>query len=639
MKKLLLLPLLALSLLAQAQVSLPTLKNYINDKIPSNPPANQRAGAAELKMAFNAIVDQIFNLDSTQLARITTVTDLASLSTSRARTVHVLDAKRGGLFVYRKTGYTVDNGVVYAAAGGGFYVRQDLSEITPEMFGALNNGVADDTPAINACLNSPYKEITFKPAVGNGFYRITNSITIAGKAGLRIRASGAKVLQADTTKNCWFFGLGSDLEITGGEYGYVHSIHKNGGGSQHWFVIDRYQGATLNAVYVSSSPEMCVAITQSKNVAVRNSKFEHAWRDGTYAHHSVNVTYENNDYSDIKDDAASFHDYGIDTPGAKRDFMTGTLGASQANGWKVINCRMNRVYQGVSSVGGSSEQIKNNVINQTVNAGIALMNQEYGLPGGSVQLGNVEVEGNLLTNTCKTTTINGQVCPNEGWGTSGRAALFCASLSGPQSLIIPLGQPKRQNNIRFKNNTVINSGALIMHVSSVDNLLLSGNSGQDANVAGNTLDGGPVEIWECTKLSEESTNTITDTRTTVQHVYGVKYDGVSGTRRNWTVNGRTGSDIYVTNSPSLLDGSAMGVIKQTQKCGLSPVQTSSATNAFSFPHGAPFTPSSGFVFAATTSADNSKIVSVFFDATSVTIFYNQNLTAGQPLSWNYCVFK
>ncbi len=64
--------------------------------------------------------------------RVTYVSDISSLTLTpgTVNVVKVRDALRGGDFTYAATGYTVDNGIVFPANGGGYWVRQ--------FFGAAN---------------------------------------------------------------------------------------------------------------------------------------------------------------------------------------------------------------------------------------------------------------------------------------------------------------------------------------------------------------------------------------------------------------------------------------------------------------------------------------------------------------------
>lgn len=74
-----------------------------------------------------------------------------------------------------------------------------LPYVTPEMFGAVGDGVTDDTNAVQDCLNNSNK---FKVLVGN--YKITNSLIITG--------NGIKILGTNSRIN--YNGIGSAIIIT-----------------------------------------------------------------------------------------------------------------------------------------------------------------------------------------------------------------------------------------------------------------------------------------------------------------------------------------------------------------------------------------------------------------------------------------
>ncbi|QMW05351.1 hypothetical protein [Spirosoma foliorum] len=105
------------------------------------------------KANVRRVVDQTYaatKLDSTKanvrraadLALVdqkpTYVSDIASLTAlvrGNVTSVIVRDPVRGGEFTWFFSGYTVDNGTVFSANGGGVYVRRVGSFLTPEMFG------------------------------------------------------------------------------------------------------------------------------------------------------------------------------------------------------------------------------------------------------------------------------------------------------------------------------------------------------------------------------------------------------------------------------------------------------------------------------------------------------------------------
>ncbi|QMW06349.1 glycosyl hydrolase family 28-related protein [Spirosoma foliorum] len=82
----------------------------------------------------------------------TTVVDITSLGAMVRG--NITSAIVGGdNFFYASNGYTVDNGTVFAANGGGYWVRKLGSFLTPEMFGG-GIGVADNRVSLQAAIDS-----------------------------------------------------------------------------------------------------------------------------------------------------------------------------------------------------------------------------------------------------------------------------------------------------------------------------------------------------------------------------------------------------------------------------------------------------------------------------------------------------
>ncbi|ARK09044.1 right-handed parallel beta-helix repeat-containing protein [Fibrella sp. ES10-3-2-2] len=425
-----------------------------------------------------------------------------------------------------------------------------LSEIayTPSMFGAKGDGTTDDTQAFIALFKSNRTVVI--PAVT---YKVTGPISITGINNLSIQATGAKILSSDKTKATWLFQFCNDLTIQGGDWGYSQTITANGGSDQHLIQLDQCQRVNIERIHVLNSPELGIGITNSANVTVQHSLIEKTWRDGTYAHYSANVQYLYNYYRNVKDDAMSFHDYGLD---AQKTFIA-ALGYSQSTNCTITGNTVENCYQGVGMVSPRSVAITGNTFKNTVLAGVAVMNQKESFTGGTAVTSDVVIERNTFENVCATTTINGNSYTNIGQGSSGRAAIVVASLgTGGQ---ITQTEPKITSNLRIRNNTILSSGALGMHVSQTSRFTQSGNVFQDCVVSGGSLGGNVVEVWEVTDYLEESTTTITDTRTPIQHVNGYHFSGVTGTRSDWVVTRKTGT-VGIQSGGTVTNKNPEGVI-------------------------------------------------------------------------------
>ena len=94
-----------------------------------------------------------------------------------SNSVIVSDTIRGGVFDYIPSGLTVDNGLVFAASDGGFWVRQhtQTDNINVKWFGALGDGVTDDTSAIQAAFDT---ELSVYIPLGT--YKVTSGLIAKG---------------------------------------------------------------------------------------------------------------------------------------------------------------------------------------------------------------------------------------------------------------------------------------------------------------------------------------------------------------------------------------------------------------------------------------------------------------------------
>jgi hypothetical protein len=114
---------------------------------------------------------------------LNSVADIPALLayTGAAPLIQVMDNSRGGLFKYFPSGYTVDNGVVFAAALGGYWVR-DVSQaqgVSVDWFGAKADGVTNNRTAIQAAVNYLHTKWGGKLMMGRGIY-LADSLTWYG---------------------------------------------------------------------------------------------------------------------------------------------------------------------------------------------------------------------------------------------------------------------------------------------------------------------------------------------------------------------------------------------------------------------------------------------------------------------------
>lgn len=415
---------------------------------------------------------------------------------------------------------------------------------TLEQFGAKGDGKTDDTQAISRALNSSIPVIYARK--GKSYYKVSDKIVVSAIKKKKLIATGATFLNSDLTKATFFFQGCANIEINGGKYGYVNMPTANGDGSQHLFQFDNCQNVIVDKIHIINSPEMGVAITSSNKITIKNSRIEHTFRDGTYSHYSSNVNYLNNTYNNIKDDAMSFHDYGID----QEHKSLNKYGYKQATNFLAKGNIVVNSYQGLGSIGSVNVQVLNNKFKNTVLAGVSVFNAQDMFPGSNASAKKCLIKGNTITNACSVVVINGVSYSNNGQASTGRAAICVLSLGAKNQL--NQGETKRLSGVRVIANTVNGSGANGFFANLVDNLYLERNKfiNCSGSVPTQSLNGDVIEVWNCTSLWANA-NTILDTRKKVLHQHGYAFDNVSGQMGNWNVKGVIKGEKVLSATPSL----------------------------------------------------------------------------------------
>ncbi|GAB2597566.1 hypothetical protein GCM10027190_52060 [Spirosoma areae] len=418
------------------------------------------------------------------------------------------------------------------------------SERTLEQFGAKGDGVTDDTQAINKALNSSTPVIYARKT--KAFYKISDKIIVNALKKKKLIAVGATFLNSDIRTAMFFFQNCSNIEIKGGKFGYATPPITNGNGSQHVFQFDGSQNIIISNVHILNSPEMGIAITNSNKVIVKNSLIEHTFRDGTYSHYSANVKYLNNTYKYIKDDAMSFHDYGIDNQ--KKQLLK--FGYSQATNLTVQGNTVENSYQGFGSIGSRNIAVFNNKFKNTVIAGISIFNAQDMYIGGTVVAKKSKIQNNTIINPCTKVNINGVPYDNNGQASTGRAGICILSLGANNQL--NQGESKRLTDVIVTGNTVTGSGANGFFANLVDGLQLTNNKFTNCSgaVPKQSLNGDVIEIWNCTGLWADA-NTIIDTRAKTLHQHGYAFNNVSGQMGKWNIKGVVAGEKILTGSKSL----------------------------------------------------------------------------------------
>jgi len=395
-------------------------------------------------------------------------------------------------------------------------------------YGAIGDGIHDDTDAISRALNSDSKTITFKQPPK--FYKITKTIVIKNKKNKIISIENCKILNSSITQS-FIFESCNNIIISGGILGHSIKIDKNGGNSQHVVQFNNCNKILVNKMHVINSSEMGIAITNCNNVVIKNSIIENTFRDGIYAHYSSNIKYLYNKLNSIKDDAISFHDYGRKS---EKTNLT-DIGLTQAENFVAQGNVIKNSYQGISSIGSKNILIKDNTITNTVLAGIAIFNSMELYIDGDAFVNHVKVQHNNISKACGTVYINKVAYKNNGQASTGRAAICICSLGKNNQ--INSGESKKLSNIEILENKVTSSGAGGLLCKDIISLKLVNNtftncSGENKQTS---LGGSVVELITIQQLFAYN-NTIVDTRNKVQHKHGYVINNSSGKIGKWQVN-------------------------------------------------------------------------------------------------------
>lgn len=390
--------------------------------------------------------------------------------------------------------------------------------------GARGDGINDDSKAIEDAINST-DTIVFSA----GTYKIARLLKFTGLHDKVILAKkNAVIINVNDSSGSFLFDNCKNIEIQGGKWTRT-PIYKQGKGEEHTFYFRNVHGLIVNGIYLTISPQMGIAMGEVVGATISNNRIENCFRDGIYSHYSAKLTYINNTLSNIKDDAMSMHDYGIDAQ--KKNLINS--GYTQAGFAIIKNNIVRNCYQGFASIGCNNLMISNNKISNTVNAGIAVFNSENLFKGGKARVANVVIANNVLLNTGGKQNIIGKDYPNYGQLTTGRSAIFVATTDSSNFINNP---HTRLSNIRIENNSVTSSYVNGAYLAQIDSLVFMNNTFLNCDIDGSKYSGRIVEVRNCSGAYIYE-NSVQDTREKKQHMSGYEIKNVSGKMGRWTVKG------------------------------------------------------------------------------------------------------
>ncbi|HJH05183.1 MAG TPA: right-handed parallel beta-helix repeat-containing protein [Victivallis vadensis] len=401
-------------------------------------------------------------------------------------------------------------GLVYVLCAGAAIAAVPIAQ-----FGAKGDGVTDDSAAIQTAFDSG-KDLVFDRKI----YVLTKPLTLKGAENVRIDFGNALLVKRNREEFTVKVVDSSGIQLTGGRFiisaeasnrpevpeKYAKSI------DAHTFLVLRCRDLSIRRARISGSGQMGICAMLSIGLTFADNVIENCFRDGIYSHYCADVRYLYNRLAHIKDDALSFHDYGLPN---QRKWLT-KAGYPQSGSWIVSGNVIRNAYQGISSIGCNRVTITGNLIENTVNAGICVFNSDRIHRGGSAEVANVVIANNQIFNTGKTTRIITKEYKN-GLDTCTARAAICAQAQGGNHLM-PTAT-RRLSNVMIVNNIIRECGTEGIQGHFVDSLTISGNQVENCNSSGKSSTQNIIETIYCTDVQLKD-NTITDTRTPVLHGRG-----------------------------------------------------------------------------------------------------------------------
>lgn len=395
------------------------------------------------------------------------------------------------------------------------YTGVVIAAVPISQFGAKGDGVTNDSAAIQAAFDSG-EDLVFDKKI----YVLGGPVTLKEAQNLRIDFGNALLVKRNreefTVKVVDCFGI----RISGGRFiisaessnqpevpeKYAKSV------DAHTFMIVRCKDVSIRNVQIDGSGQMGICAMLSVGLTFEHNVITNCFRDGIYSHYCADVRYLYNRLSNIKDDALSFHDYGI--LGQHR--CLDEAGYVQSGSWIVSGNIIRNAYQGIASIGCHRVMITDNIIENTVNAGICVFNSDRIYKGGNAQVANVLIANNQIFNTGKTTKIITKEYKN-GLETCTARAAICAQAQGHDHLM-PTAT-RRLSNVMIVNNIIRECGTEGILGHFVDSLTISGNQIGNCNSSGKDGTQNIIETVYCTDVQLKD-NTVIDNRTPVLHGRG-----------------------------------------------------------------------------------------------------------------------
>jgi hypothetical protein len=394
-----------------------------------------------------------------------------------------------------------------------------VKQHTPEEYGAVGNGISDDTQALTKAFNSGY-DIYFNSAKT---YKITNTIIVKSISKKVIDLKKSTITR-DPTKIGFSFLNCTSVVFRGGNIICTSQPHE-GKGSENCINYIQCKNIATTHMHINGSNEMGIAHIECIDVTSSYNKVENCFRDGIHEIYCANVKVFGNNLTNIKDDALACHDYGTD---AQKTFLISN-GYPQASNIEIYNNVVTNAYQGISSISCKNVEIKNNIISNTVGAGIDVINTQAINISSTERVNGAKIENNQVSSSCTTQKIMGISYANGGQNSTGRAAIFVGSLGANGQISSAI----RLSNVSVTGNTVTNGGINGLWFSDTDNAILSGNLFTNCCIETSNFSGTVCALYRLTNAYINNNKTV-DNRVTKKHYFGFDIQTVTGNIINLT---------------------------------------------------------------------------------------------------------
>jgi hypothetical protein len=401
-------------------------------------------------------------------------------------------------------------------------------------YGAKGDGVTDDTAAIQSAIQS--NAVILFPA---GTYLISNTIQIAaGLTNVHISAESAVIKSTNLTTYLFQMNQNAFVTVTGGEYTRADPITFTSPSDQAAFRFISCTDVIVQNVFINGSPGMGICLMNCQGAKIINNIIKNTTRDGVYSHYGVNLLYSGNYLENIKDDALSMHDYGINSD--KQDIIA--AGYPQAGNSIICNNKIKNAMRGIASIGLQALTVTGNVIEHLPGPGISIFNTAESFEGPDTTVQDIIISDNQVSYAClNNLTFLGGTYSNGNQNGNGKAAISVGSYDANYQYELNL---RRLIHVQVNNNLVVNCACNGFFVNN-DGVMMSNNTARNCNSTPLAPYTGYIfEAWNCTGFSAFN-NSVIDTNATPQAIGGCRTWNTTGITGGWMVTAFSGSAAYV----------------------------------------------------------------------------------------------